>query len=68
MAYPLVGSVVGIDEPLRPALRHASAIDSVSMVLARHPAARSSDLDTGLILTPVTEVQLVGIETRGQRQ
>jgi len=62
----LVGAIIGIDKPGFEILWQFT--DSKAMILRCNIAALSSRHQTGLILTPVTKFEFVGITTSSKCQ
>ena len=68
MTDALVGAVVGVDEPLLPVTGQRLAVEGVAVILARDETTLGAEFVAGLILTAVTEFQLVGFAPRRPTQ
>src|SRR5262249_1016956 len=65
---PLVGPVVGVEEPGEPVLGEAVLVYRVAVILRGDVTALAATEDTGLVLPPVAVLQLVRLRPGCQGQ
>src|SRR5689334_20844930 len=68
MADTLIGTVVEVAEPRLPVARQALLVDRIAVVLRGDEAPGGAHAAARLVLTPMAELELVGIGASGQRQ
>src|SRR5689334_24638530 len=68
MANALVGPVVEVAEPRLPLARQGLLVHREAVVLGGDEAARGSHAAARLVLTAMTELELVGVGARGESE